>query len=161
MTTETTEEILGPAFKLPSFPAVVHSLLLSTQGGPGERGPRGTPGVRGPRGDPVSHVLGMSRGHAQAGVEYSFTGPAIQPCWCLGLSPPAFLWRAQTARALNIQGKVISPYPTRGLLISGPIQRRRICKWGQPWSTVFEFSRLFESWSVCLNSWPPSSKLTC
>lgn len=27
----------------------------STQGGPGERGPRGTPGARGPRGDPVSY----------------------------------------------------------------------------------------------------------
>lgn len=47
---------IGPVSTWRSLKLHPHLLLrLSTQGGPGERGPRGTPGVRGPRGDPVSH----------------------------------------------------------------------------------------------------------
>lgn len=58
----TSGEITGPSLQAPTLPRGASQIdsypLLSTQGGPGERGPRGTPGVRGPRGDPVSHALG-------------------------------------------------------------------------------------------------------
>ena len=91
--------------------------------------------MRGPRGDPVSHALGLSRGHTEARAEHRFTGPAMQPYWCLGLSPPTFLWKLP--RALNIQGRASVHIPSEARSLVGPIQRRRICKWGQPWSTVW------------------------
>lgn len=82
-------------------------LLLFTQGGPGERGPRGTPGVRGPRGDPVSHALGLSRGDTETGVEHRSTQLAMPFYWRLCLSFPAFygglelpgLWQGNRGRA--------------------------------------------------------------
>lgn len=97
MTTETSAEIIRPSPQAssPTLPngyrgSLLTRLLLFTQGGPGERGPRGTPGVRGPRGDPVSHALGLSRGDTETGVEHRSTQLAMPFYWCLCLSFPAF-----------------------------------------------------------------------
>lgn len=91
----TTEEITGPSLQAPTLPRnasqIDSYLLLSTQGGPGERGPRGTPGVRGPRGDPVSHALGLSRGHTEARAEHRFTGPATYAAFLLSRPQPSYL----------------------------------------------------------------------
>lgn len=89
--------------------------------------------MRGPRGDPVSHALGLSRGHTEARAEHRFTGPATQPYWCVGLSFPAFLWKLP--RALNIQGRASVHIPSEARSFIGPIWRRRI--WVQPWSTAW------------------------